>query len=365
MSLEQPQAVLSYLVSPVFDGVEQLRLRLGREVVSLVSTDPEPDMRAFAVPAGDPGLFAPDSPAWEVHADASMFVGGIRALLLQAMHPLAMAGVAEHSDYKRQPLRRLQRTAEFIRDTTYGNRRQVREATRRVRQIHKHVKGIAPDGRRYSASDPELLRWVHAAEVDSFLTAYERYGAKPITRARADRYLDEMAEVAILLGADWVPRSQRELKKYLRDVRPDLVAGEQARETAEWLLRTPAHARGWLPQMILNVAAIGLLPAWVRRELGLVPVPFVDPLLVVDPLIVRPTATALVRTLGWALAPNIVREAAQQRWKRKTKVRRTKTPRAKAPRAKAPRAGAKVANASGGRERRAKIASTSPALSLA
>jgi len=310
---------MSYVMAPIFDGVEQLRLRLGREVVSLVSTDPDLDMTAFSEPAGDPGLFAPDSPVWEVHADASMFVGGIRALLLQAMHPLAMAGVAEHSDYKRQPLRRLQRTATFIRDTTYGNTQQVEMAIRSVRRIHQHVKGVAPDGRRYAASDPALLRWVHAAEVDSFLSAYERYGAKPISRARVDRYLDEMAEVALRLGADWVPRSRHQLKKYWRDVRPELAAGDQARETAEWLLRTPAHAGGWLPQMVLNIAAVGLLPGWVRRDLGLVPTPFVDPMEMVDPLMVRPAATALVRTLGWALAPNIVRQAALQRWNRKIK----------------------------------------------
>lgn len=304
----------SQLLTPIQDGVEQLRTRLGREVISLVSEDPEPDLNDFGGPVGDPGLFGPKSPVWEVHADASMFVGGIRALLFQALHPLAMAGVAEHSDYKRQPLRRLQRTAMFIRDTTYGNTAQVESAIKRVRRMHDRVTGIAPDGRPYAASNPELLRWVHCAEIDSFLVAHERYGERPLSRAQTDRYIDEIGEVAIRLGADWVPRSSGELQKYLSDVRPELVAGKQAKETVEWLLMTPAHPSGWLPQMVLNIAAIGLLPGWARRDLGLVITPLVDPVDLIDPLAVRPAALALVRTIGWALSPNPVRAAARQRW---------------------------------------------------
>lgn len=326
LALEQLPGMAAIL-SPLQSGVEQIRARLGREVVSLVSSDPDADLRRFAEPVGDPGLFGPDSPVWEVHADASMFVGGIRALLFQAMHPLAMAGVAEHSDYKRQPLRRLQRTAMFIRDTTYGNTQQVNAVITMVRRMHRRVVGIAPDGRPYSASDPALLRWVHIAEIDSFLAAHARYGLTPLSPARRDRYVDEMAEVALRLGADWVPRSFGAMQDYLDDVRPELEAGQQARETAEWLMRTPAHPSGWVPQMILNVAAIGLLPGWVRRELGLVVSPVVDPLDVLDPMVVRPAATALVRTLGWALAPNVVREAARQRWngKRRPQPRRRRS----------------------------------------
>jgi uncharacterized protein (DUF2236 family) len=316
MALNQPMTMLAQWVEPLQGGVEQVRARLGREVVSLLSSDPDADPESFARPVGDPGLFSPDSPVWEVHADPSMFVGGIRALLLQAMHPLAMAGVAEHSDYKRQPLRRLQRTAMFIRDTTYGNSQQVERSIATVRRMHERVRGVAPDGRPYSASDPDLLRWVHAAEIDSFLCAHARYGAHPLTPAQTDRYIDEMAEVALRLGADWVPRSAAELQDYLADVRPELHAGQQARETAEWLLRTAAHPSGWLPQMILNAAAIGLLPGWVRRDLGLVMVPLLDPFEVIDPLAVRPAAMALVRTLGWVLNPHLVRDAAQRRFVR-------------------------------------------------
>lgn len=307
-------AVPSLVINPLQEGVAGLRDRLGREVVSMLSSDPDDVLREFEEPAGDPGLFGPESPVWEVHADPSMFIGGIRALLLQAMHPLAMAGVSEHSDYKRNPLRRLQRTAMFVRDTTYGNTSQVETAFRRVRAMHAKVVGTAPDGRPYAASDPELLRWVHAAEIDSFLVAHSRYGERPLTPAQTDLYIDEMAEVAIRLGADWAPRSRAELDDYFEDVQPELEAGEQALETARWLLTTPAHPSGWPAQMILNIAAIGLLPPSVRRPLGLVPTPMVDPIDLVDPVLVRPAAQLLVRTIGWALGPHGVREAAARRW---------------------------------------------------
>lgn len=311
-----PSLRFETILSPLQGGLEDVRTRLGKEIVSLVSEEPEPDLSSFAEPAGDPGLLGPKSPAWQVHADPSMFVGGIRALLLQAVHPLAMAGVADHSDYKRQPLRRLQRTAMFIRDTTYGNTQQVESAIRRVRLMHNRVTGHAPDGRPYAANDPALLRWVHCAEIDSFLAAHQRYGERPLTARQLDRYVDDMAEVALRLGADWVPRSYGELQEYLEGMRPELAAGEQAKETAQWLLSTPAHPSGWLPQMVLNIAAIGLLPAWVRRDLGLVLTPWVDPVDLIDPLAVQPAAAALVRTIGWALAPNPVRAAAQRRWRK-------------------------------------------------
>lgn len=290
----------------------------------MLSSDPEDALTAFRSPKRDRGLFGPKSPTWEVHADASMFVGGIRALLLQTLHPLAMAGVAEHSDYKRQPLRRLQRTAMFVRDTTFGNTRQAENAIGRVRRMHQHVVGIAPDGRPYSASDPALLRWVHAAEIDSFLVAHARYGARPLDRAATDRYIAEMAEIASRLGADEVPRSRAELDAYFEDVRPELIAGEQARQTAQWLLTTPAHPSGWPAQMILNIAAIGLLPPWVRRQLGLVPTPLVDPTELVDPVLIAPTARLLVRTIGWALEPHGVRAVAEERCTPKRKRSRAR-----------------------------------------
>ena len=115
-----------------------------------------------------------------------MFVGGMRALLLQSLHPLAMAGVAEHSDYRHDPWGRLQRTADFLAATTFGPESEAERAVARVRAVHEHVQGVAADGRPYRANDPHLLRWVHLAELESFLVAYRRYG--PPTGASRPRW---------------------------------------------------------------------------------------------------------------------------------------------------------------------------------
>ncbi|MBK5286954.1 MAG: DUF2236 domain-containing protein, partial [Acidimicrobiia bacterium] len=126
--------------------------------------------------ATDPGLFGPDSVTWRIHADRSMLIGGLRALLLQVLHPLAMAGVAQHSTYRRDPLGRLARTGRFVAATTYGTTAEAERAITMVTDVHQRVRGVAADGRPYSASDPALLAWVHNVEVDSFLSAYRRYG---------------------------------------------------------------------------------------------------------------------------------------------------------------------------------------------
>ena len=131
-----------------------------------------------------------------MHADAAMFPGGIRALLLQSLHPLAMAGVAGHSGYKGDPWGRLQRTSEFLATTTFGTVEHAQEQIAKVRSIHDRVRGKAADGRPYSASDPHLLAWVHATEADSFLTAYQRYAVTPLSAAEADRYVEQGGIVA-------------------------------------------------------------------------------------------------------------------------------------------------------------------------
>src|SRR5690606_6725527 len=135
------------------------------------------------------------------------FVGGLRALLLQSLHPLAMAGVAEHSDYRSDPWRRLQRTADFLAATTYGPATEAERAITRVRNVHERVVGVARDGRAYAANDPHLLRWVHVAEVDSFLAANQRYGADPLVGAERDDYVRQMAVIARALGVPAPPES--------------------------------------------------------------------------------------------------------------------------------------------------------------
>jgi uncharacterized protein (DUF2236 family) len=142
----------------------------------------------------DEAYFPPGSITRQIHADLpSMLIGGIAALLFQMLHPLAMAGVAEFSNYRRDPLGRLERTAAFLGTTTFGSRDEAGAAIARVRAVHERVAGTAPDGRRYSAGDPGLIAWVHADEIRSFLNASSAYGPRPLTSDDQDRYVDEMA----------------------------------------------------------------------------------------------------------------------------------------------------------------------------
>src|SRR3954470_4485851 len=166
-------------------------------------------------------MFAPDSVTWQVHADPSMLIGGMRALLVQALHPLAMAGVEQHSDYRADPWGRLQRTAEYVMTTTYGTEEEARQAGRVVQAIHKRVRGTDPvTGKTYSAEDPDLLVWVHAVEVHSFLMAYRRYGAGRCTDDDADQYVAEQVGTASLVGLDpaLVPASVAALRDYFQSV---------------------------------------------------------------------------------------------------------------------------------------------------
>ncbi len=177
-----------------------------------------------------------------VHADLpAMLIGGVTALLLQTLHPLAMAGVAEHSSYQEDPLGRLRRTASFVGVTTFGTVTEAEAAIAQVHRVHRRVKGIAPDGRPYSAADPELVTFIHVAEMASFLASSQRYGSRPLTPEECDRYYEEVAPVALALGATWAPRSAAEVESYFLRLRPDLYAGPQARAARDWLLRGVAR----------------------------------------------------------------------------------------------------------------------------
>lgn len=251
----------------------------------------------YTDPPGDPGLFGPGSMVWRVHAHPAMLVGGISALMLQTLHPLAMAGVAEHSSYREDPLARLARTSSFVDGTSFASREVAEKLVAIVRAIHGRVRGVAPDGRPYSADDPALLRWVHVAEVDSFVRAYQRYAGR-LTPEEVDRYFAEISVVAEMLGATDVPKSRAEVDAYYADVRGHLAAGEQARETYRFILTPPSwHPPIALSHAVIARAAVDLLPEWGRDLIGEVQVP------VVEPLVVRALAKGLVGLLAWA-APN-------------------------------------------------------------
>ncbi len=276
--------------------VRDLRAGVAAQVRALVAGD-EPPVRDLRRPVrGDAGLFGPDTVTWRIHQDASMFVGGLRALLLQTLHPLAMAGVADHSGYRADPLGRLTRTATYVGVTTFGTTDQALDAVAAVRRVHDRVTGIAPDGRRYRANDPHLLTWVHHTLVDSFLRAYRRYGSGELSDGEADRYVDEMAVLAEVWEAEPAARSVAELRAYFHAVRPELASTSAARDAARWLCLPPLPLAARPAYAVILPAAVGLLPASARRALWLPMAPGVDP------LVVQPATTFLLRTLDWVMA---------------------------------------------------------------
>jgi uncharacterized protein (DUF2236 family) len=264
----------------------------------VVGDRPESKMAEIMLAPG-PRWFDDDAPIRRVHADASMFVGGLRALLLQSLHPLAMAGVAQHSDYRHDPWGRLQRTADFLAATTFGPIPVAERAIARVHAVHRRVQGVAADGRAYSANDPHLLRWVHVVEVDSFLTAHQRYGAQPLTEAEADRYVHDSALVARKLGVNEPPRTVRELRAELKDFRDECVGTKDARDAARFLLLEPPLPLAARPAYtVLAAAAVSLLPAWTRWPLRLPWLPFSETVLV------RPAGAAITQVIRWSLTAN-------------------------------------------------------------
>ena len=255
--------------------------------------------------AEDAAIFTDPGPRWfddeavvrVVHSDASMFVGGLRALLLQALHPLAMAGVAGHSGYRGDPWGRLQRTSRFIAMTTFGPAEQADALIRRVRRIHDSVRGTAPDGRPYAANDPHLLSWVHLTEIDSFLDAHRRFGSVTLSAEDQDRYVAEEALVAARIGVLDPPTSVGELRDQMRSFRGELAGTPEAQDTARYLLFTPPLPLVARPGYgLIAGAAIGTLPAWARRMLRLPP-----PLPVADRVVGALVGQFVTRTMRWAI----------------------------------------------------------------
>ena len=254
----------------------------------------------YAGPLGDPGLFGPGAVTWRVHSDApGMLMGGFASLMLQSLHPLAMAGVDQHSDFRTDPLTRLNRTVAYVLSTTFGSSGVAEAAIAHVRdKVHPHIHGTAPDGRPYSAEDPHLLTWVHVAEVRCFLAGYDRFGAPPLTPADRDRYYREVAVPARMLGARDVPESTAEVAQYLHDMRPELQATEAAIEGIHFIRTFCTTRRERVAVRILMNGAAALLPDWARDPLRLARTDAVR--LFVD----RPLAQAAGRALRWAMEPS-------------------------------------------------------------
>jgi len=247
------------------------------------------------VVASDQALYPPGAVIRRVHGDVtSMMIGGVSALLLQMLHPAALAGIWDHSRFRDDMLGRLRRTARFIAVTTYAERAEAEAEILRVRRVHEHVRGTLPDGTAYAAGDPWLLAWVHVCEATSFLDAWMAYGEPFMPLAEQDRYFAEAALVARALGADPVPESRAEARALMTRFRSELAVTPRTREVARIVLRQPAPSLGLMPaQAMMMQAAVTLLPGWARRMHGFSMPALARPL-------VRASAFALAGTMRWA-----------------------------------------------------------------
>lgn len=261
--------------------------------------------RAIARPQGAPGWFGPDSAAWQVHGSVSTFLGGIRALLLQTLHPLALAGVDGHSRYREDPFGRLHRTGAFIAATTFGSAAQAQHTVDAITGMHRRVSGVAADGRTYAATDPALLTWVHIALVDSMMAAYLDYGTNG--RLDADCYVADMAVVGSAMGVPEPPRTRAELEATFASFLPDLTGSAHADEVRRFVLRPPLSAPARAGYTVLARAAEDSLQGWARAMLA-------------SPRRSRATraanraaARSLLSTLQVALVESPARAAARER----------------------------------------------------
>ena len=239
--------------------------------------------RRTAAGRADDGLFGPGSAAWKVIGHPASLVGGLRSLIIQALHPHAMAGVAQHSNYLERPLNRLRGTAQYVAATTFGDTEAAERAAARVRLVHKHVQGVDPvTGEHYSAEDPESLLWVHCVEWHSFLAAYRAF-AGGLASEEEDEYIASGARVAALLGTpeSSVPRSVEEMREYFASVRPRLCVSAAARDAIQFVLRPPM-TRQLLPYQVPTRmaarAAAALVPQHLRRLAGIESSPALDAL---------------------------------------------------------------------------------------
>lgn len=255
----------------------------------------------------DPGFFGPGSAAWAVHGSLPTLVGGVRSLLMQALHPGALAGVDEHSRYEEDPLGRLAGTTQWLTVVTFGDRSMAERECARVRGMHRKVKGDFTNARGeivpYSAMDSDLLRWVHVAFTDSFLATHLVWGGD--IPGGPDQYVREWAIAGEMVGVENPPRSYAELKDQLRDFEPDLMGGERAERTARFVRNAPVPLPAKAPYSVLYAGAAATMTDSQRRKLKIPKIPLP---------VVKPAVSAMLGSLGWVLGPaSPSMKAAQER----------------------------------------------------
>jgi uncharacterized protein (DUF2236 family) len=251
--------------------LERLRRSVVTRTVSLFAHADDPMEYTMEYP-GDPGLFGPGSVTWELMGDASGFIGGIRALLIQAAHPEVVAGVADHSRYREDPLGRLSRTSAYVTATSYGAMPEVEQAVRIVRAAHRRVKGASHRGLPYRADEPALSAWVHNSLTDSFLVCYQVYGARPLSAAEADRFVREQTRIGRLLDADPLPETAADLAAWIAG-HPALAPAPGMRDAVDFLRDPPLDPAVKVAYQVLASAAVATVPERIRGVLGLRPRP--------------------------------------------------------------------------------------------
>jgi uncharacterized protein (DUF2236 family) len=223
----------------------------------------------FATPLGDVGLFGTESVAWRVHAHfTAMMVGGLSSLIVQSLHPRALAAVWDHSDFRHKLKARLGRTAYFVAATTYGSQAMAMKAIDRVNTIHANIRGTDLQGKPYVANEPELIRWVHLVEVASFLAAFQHLSRRPLSVQECDRYISEMTQVGHLLGAVDLPVTFEATQAELRGFAPALSFDARAQEILQVIQAYPADVldKPWM--VLILKCALDVMPPWVLALMG-------------------------------------------------------------------------------------------------
>ena len=273
------------------DPVESLRLKLVSQVRGVFH---DASQGQTPTPPSDEALFERDTPIRQVHADiVGMMTGGVRALLLQMLHPHALQGVLDHSNFREDMHGRLRRTARFIAVTTFGHRDEAMKAIDRVNRIHAKVGGTLPDGTTYQATNPRTLAWVHVTEAQSFLAGYLRHVRPDMPGSEQDEYYRQFAIIARALGADPVPETRAEADRIFRELRHDLASSPEAREVAQLVLGQRPQGTPQAVQTMITADAVAMLPDWARTMLRLQ-----RPMLTALPA--RAATWGMGRTLRWA-----------------------------------------------------------------
>jgi len=251
--------------SLISSPVDSLRRRVVGEAEGLFShaDDPLADTLLYA---GDPGLFGPGSITWELMGDASTFIGGIRALLVQAAHPEVVAGVADHSRYREDPLGRLSRTSNYVTATSYGAMPEVDAAVEVVRRAHARVRGTSHRGIPYTAGNPALAAWVHNSLTDSLLVAAQVFGPRSLSTEDADRFVMEQAQIGRRLGADPLPETAADLARWVAE-HPAVAPSPGMVEAVRFLKHPPLSPAVMLSYRLMTRAAVATLPEQLREVL--------------------------------------------------------------------------------------------------